>query len=87
MMGMSKDLIVCQCVPVYVGTHMSEEPKEDVFMTKKEIASRYKVTIGCVDKWMLSKTIPFYKIGRLVRYSPVECDAALQKFHQRARRK
>jgi excisionase family DNA binding protein len=55
-------------------------------ISKKEIAQRYCVTIGTVDKWMKQKRIPFFKLSsRLVRFDPADCDEHLRRFRVRAR--
>jgi hypothetical protein len=55
-------------------------------ITKKEIAARYRVTIGCIDKWMAQKRIPYYKLSpRLVRFDPAACDAALKRYEIQSR--
>jgi len=65
---------------------LSQAVQKPDFLTKKEIADRYQVTIGSIDKWMKLRVIPFYKIGRVVRYRAAECDLALERYRQKARR-
>jgi len=50
------------------------------WMTRKQIAARYQVSLRCVDTWKADGRIPSYKIGHLVRFNPAECDQALRKF-------
>ncbi len=49
---------------------MDDEKLEDVRAT----AQRLGVTESAVRKWILDRTLPFYKVGAAVRLSPVEVD-------------
>lgn len=63
-----------------------KEKDLNILCSKKEIALRYGVTIAIIDRWMAAKRIPYYRFSsRLVRFKPVECDAALERFKVRSR--
>jgi hypothetical protein len=50
------------------------------WMTRKQIADRYQISLRCVDNWTEDGRLPRYKIGKIVRYDPVECDKSLRAF-------
>ena len=53
----------------------------DKFVTKKELAERYRVTVSTVDRWMSERRIPFFRFSRrLVRFNLDTCEDALRKF-------
>jgi hypothetical protein len=59
---------------------MEDELTRKLF-TKSQIAPRYGVVQRTVDYWMKDGVIPYLKIGKkLVRFDPVECDRALERF-------
>lgn len=47
---------------------------------KAEIASSYSVTPRTVDNWMKAGKIPYFKIGKVVRFNPVKVAEALARF-------
>jgi hypothetical protein len=52
---------------------------ERKLVTKVEIARRYSVVPRTIDNWM--PWLPHVKIGKkLVRFDPIECDQAVEKF-------
>lgn len=53
------------------------EPK---LVNKRDIAHRYSVNERTIQDWMVTKAFPFHKIGYMVRFDPVECDRALERF-------
>ena len=60
---------------------MQELKTDRKLVTKPELAARYGVVVRTVDNWIAERRVPFLKIGRkMVRFDPVECDAALQRF-------
>lgn len=48
--------------------------------TKKEIAHHYKCHVRTVTNFMRRRILPYTKIGRFVRFDPVACDRAMEKF-------
>jgi hypothetical protein len=69
---------------------MTDQPTSDgapihAFLTKSEIADRYRVTIGTIDHWMAARLLPYLKIGRVVRFRTGECDEAIGRFLVRSR--
>ena len=54
-------------------------------LTKAEIAQKYKVTPRLINVWMANKTIPFVKVGGIVRFREEDVDKALEKLTVRAR--
>jgi excisionase family DNA binding protein len=54
------------------------EPK---FATRVELATRYRVGLRTLDRWLSEGRLPKVRLGkRCVRLPIAECDAALQKF-------
>ena len=47
------------------------------WLTINEVAQRYRVSVRCIRNWMAQGIIPFLRIGRVLRFNPVACDAAL----------
>lgn len=47
---------------------------------KVDIASSYSVTPRTVDNWMKAGKIPYFKIGKVVRFDPAKVAAALVRF-------
>ena len=54
-------------------------PVEEDYINKKELALRLKKTRRTIDHWMKRGWLPYYKIGRCVRFKWSEVDAELQK--------
>ena len=46
-------------------------------MTEQELARRLKICRA--DSWGMAGLIPYYKIGRAVRFTKAELDAALER--------
>ena len=53
---------------------------ESKWVNKPAIAKRYGVSPRTIQEWMEKKTIPFYKVGYIVRFDPAECDLAFNRF-------
>jgi hypothetical protein len=66
--------------------YVNESPLSNrKLLTKPELAPRYHVVPRTIDHWMKAGIIPYLKIGRkLVRFDPIECDRALEKFKVKA---
>jgi excisionase family DNA binding protein len=47
---------------------------------KREAALYLKIGVRTLDDWMARKTVPFFKIGRTVRFKVSDLDTALEKF-------
>lgn len=54
---------------------------ENKLLTKKEIAQFLNVSVKTIDKKVHLNEIPFYKIGRLVRFSKSEILAWAMENH------
>ena len=54
----------------------TQESCIEVLLTESQLAARWQITIKKLqaDRWK-GVGVPYVKIGRLVRYSPVEVDA------------
>lgn len=41
---------------------------EDALWTKKDAARFFRITTRCLENWMADGRVPFFKIGRTVRF-------------------
>ena len=71
--------------PVAVAAEASVTPEPQLLKTRHQMAARYQVSVRTVDYWCEDGTIPFYKRGAVVRFSPQECDEAMQAFRPKSR--
>jgi len=62
--------------------NQSPVPDEQKLVKKRKIAHRYDVSERTIQEWMDDGKLPFHKIGYKVRFNPVECDRALERFNQ-----
>ena len=53
-------------------------------ITKQELAEEYKVSRRTVSYWMSRKTIPYVRIGNIVRFDLAKVDEALAAYTVRA---
>jgi len=51
----------------------------DTLKTKREAAQYLHIGTRTLDDWMKRKMIPFFKIGKVVRFRVSDLDAALDK--------
>lgn len=51
-----------------------------LLVKKQEIASRYSVSIRTVENLVRRGVLPCFRLGRSVRFSPEECDAAMRHY-------
>lgn len=57
---------------------MSTTPTRE-FLTKTELAERYKVSERRIQQLIEAGVIPVYRLGdRIARFDPNECDTALR---------
>ncbi len=49
-------------------------------ITKRELAKAVQVSGRTVENWMKAKTIPYFKIGKSVRFNLQSVMSALEKF-------
>lgn len=49
-------------------------------LTKLELARTYKVSVRTVSYWMKRRTIPFVRIGNVVRFDPKKVEEALAAY-------
>jgi excisionase family DNA binding protein len=54
----------------------------ETLKTKRDAAHFLKIGTRTLDDWMKKRAIPFYKIGKLVRFRQVDLDQALEKFRR-----
>ena len=54
-------------------------PTLPIWLTKEQIAERFKCSIRTVTNLSRRKILPYYRLGRLIRYRAEECDEALSK--------
>jgi len=47
---------------------------------RKAMLARYDFSPRFFDKLIHDRKIPFIKIGRVLLFDPIKCDAALEKF-------
>lgn len=52
---------------------------DEPLLTKQDVADDLKISVKTIDKMVCSKQIPFYKIGRLVRFQREEIKEWLLK--------
>jgi hypothetical protein len=48
-----------------------------LFLSKKEIASRYGVTTRTIQEWMKTDRLVFFKAGGIIRFDALACDERL----------
>lgn len=49
-------------------------------LKKGDVAKKYQVSLRTVSYWMQRKTIPYVRIGNVVRFDPDEVKKALAEF-------
>ena len=47
--------------------------------SRNQLAANYSVSLRTVDEWMARGWIPFLRVGKLIRFSLPEVDAALRE--------
>jgi excisionase family DNA binding protein len=58
---------------------MAESERRE-FATKQEVADRYRVSVRTIDSWMKSRGMPFFKIGKAVRFCVHDTDEWFKAF-------
>jgi excisionase family DNA binding protein len=53
--------------------------KCEPFLTKKEMAAELHASVRALDGWMQRGIVPYYKIGRNVRFRSTEVHAVLER--------
>lgn len=48
-------------------------------LKKQDVAKKYQVSPRTVGNWMSRKTIPYLRIGNVVRFDPLEVEKALSR--------
>ena len=62
-----------------------EGQEKAVFVSKRQLADRYSVTVGCVNNWMRQGRIPYLRLSsQLVRFDLNAVDAALKRYEIRS---
>ena len=54
-------------------------PSSETLLTKREAALYLKIGVRTLDGWMQRKMLPFFRIGRVIRFRVGDLDAALNK--------
>jgi hypothetical protein len=50
-------------------------------LTRRDLATRYRVSVRTVDRWVAQRRIPVLRFSeRCLRFDAAECDAALRRF-------
>ncbi len=60
----------------------TESAQPDKYLTKKEVAALFRVTPRTIDDWMVKRYLPYFKLGRNVRFRKSEIDAQLDESHR-----
>ncbi len=55
------------------------QTEKESLWTKRELAEFLNVGVKTIDKWVCSKSIPFLKLGRSVRFRRREVELWLQQ--------
>ena len=61
------------------------EKVEDPMLTKKELAQRLGIGVRTVDSWMVRRVVPYFKIGKSVRFRWKEVYGYLKRLEIRPR--
>lgn len=62
-------------------------PTSPPWVTARQVADRYSVTVPTVFNWLRAGIIPArIAVGRIYRFDPVEVDAALERRSERSGR-
>jgi len=59
--------------------------QEQQWKTIQQIAARYQVSVRKVAYMMDEHTLPYYRIGRAIRFNPAECDQVMKAFRRNSR--
>ena len=65
------------------ATQAGQQPR---LLTKTEVADYAQCTTRCIDNWMRRGYLPYFKIGRTVRFKVADVDAYLSHHFRVARR-
>lgn len=52
----------------------------DEFLTRKDLASRMKISVTTVDRWREIGAVSYFKVGKVVLFSWREVKSALERF-------
>jgi excisionase family DNA binding protein len=50
------------------------------WVTKRDVVREYGVSMRTVDKWIAERKIPYYKVGKLVRFDLDKVAKALERY-------
>ena len=62
------------------GNDDDQEGETSTLETKQELAEHYKVSRRTISYWMSRKTIPYVRIGNVVRFDLAKVDEALAAY-------
>ena len=65
---------------------MGHDSPQLKLLTKAEVAAYAQCTTRCIDNWMRFGYLPYFKIGRTVRFKISDVDAYLNENFRVARR-
>lgn len=60
-----------------------QPPNEEVYLTRKEVASIFKISLVTLHDWNKKKILNPYRLGNLIRYKLSEIDVALIRINSR----
>ena len=55
------------------------------WVTKNTVALHLGIGVRTVNTWMKRRILPYLKVGRIVRFNLIACDAATQKYQTQGR--
>ncbi|MDP9954794.1 excisionase family DNA binding protein [Epilithonimonas hungarica] len=58
---------------------LSKTTKQSDYLTKKEVATRLKISIGTLNNWIKDEKIPSHKIGRRVLFKESEIEESINQ--------
>jgi excisionase family DNA binding protein len=60
----------------------SQAAPKQRWMTIEQIAARYQLSVRTIANMMEDGRLPYYKVGRSIRFDPEECDLAMRAFRR-----
>jgi excisionase family DNA binding protein len=66
-------------VPATDFSSYSEPAKPCPYLEKKEVADLFQVSCRTIDNWMAKGYLPYYKLGRIIRFKLCDIEAQLDR--------
>ena len=57
--------------------HTNHQNPDEIWVTSKQLAERYKISLRCLQNWVRDGVIPVVRVGRVLRFNIASCDSAL----------